>query len=191
MPAERATTASLSRWLMLLSVLVLTACSATPHTASARPPHASPAAASASASPAPATTSPPAPATPPAIAATHGPCPRTARLGGSSSSGFPEQQGVGVDATLWALFFGDEVVAGQEVKVVWRMTGSGSLSISATGPDAKILQPEWGPESHGSSNWDRPGEEWGTGWVFPSPGCWTINATRTNGSGYLVLRVGS
>ena len=169
-------------------MLALTACSATPHIAPVRPP----AVASASTSRAPATTSPPAPAATPAIAATHGPCPRTAQLGGSSSSGgFPEQQGVAVDATLWALFFGDKVVAGQEIKVVWRMTGSGSLSISATGPDAKIIQPKWGPESHGSSNWDRPGEEWGTGWVFPSAGCWTINATRTNGSGYLVLRVGS
>lgn len=78
----------------------------------------------------------------------------------------------------------------QEIKVVWRMTGSGDLSINATGPDGKVLKPEWGPESHGSSNWDRPGDEWGTGWVFPSAGCWTINATRTNGSGYLVLRVG-
>ncbi len=156
----RAKNASLSRWLTLLSVLVLTACSAAPHTASPPPPHASPAAAAASKSSAPAIASPPAPATTPAIAATHGPCPRTARLGRGSSSGFPEQQGVGVGATLWALFFGDEVVAGQEIKVVWRMTGSGGLSISATGPDAKIVQPEWGPESHGSSSWDRPG---GTG----------------------------
>ena len=113
MPGLRAKTATLSRWLTLLSVLALTACSATPHIAAARPP----ATASASTLPAPATISPPAPATTPAIAATHGPCPRTPQFGGSSS-GFPEQQGVAVDATLWALFFGDEVVAGQEIKVV-------------------------------------------------------------------------
>ena len=183
----RAKNASLSRWLTLVSVLVLTACSASPDTASPPAEHASPASTSSTPAIASATT----PTTTPTVAATHGPCPRSARLGGDSSSGFPEQQGVGVDATLWALFFGDEVVAGQEIKVVWRMTGRGDLSISATGPDAKVIQPKWGPESHGSSNWDRPGDEWGTGWVFPSAGCWTINATRTNGSGYLVLRVGS
>jgi hypothetical protein len=187
MPAMRVRTTRLGRWLTLLSVLVLTACSATSHTA--LPPRASPAAASAFTSSAPEITSPPSPVATPAISATHVPCPRTAKLVGGS--GFPERQGVGAGATLWALFFSDEVVAGQEVKVVWRMTGTGSLSINATGPDSTVIQPEWGPEPHGGSTWNRPGEEWGTGWVFPSAGCWTINATRTNGSGYLVVRVGS
>ena len=104
--------------------------------------------------------------------------------------GFPERQGVGDGATLWALFFSDAVIAGQEIKVVWRMTGRGGLSISATGPGGKVVMPEWGPESHTGSSWNRPGDEWGTGWVFPVAGCWTINATRTTATGYLVVRVG-
>src|SRR5215467_602940 len=117
MPAMQGQTARLGRWLTLLSVLVLTACSATSHTA--LPPPASPATASASSSSAGAIGSPPSPPATPAIVATHGPCPRTAKL--VASSGFPERQGIGAGATLWALFFSDELVAGQDVKVVWRM----------------------------------------------------------------------
>ncbi|MFE9202860.1 hypothetical protein [Micromonospora sp. NPDC007230] len=98
-------------------------------------------------------------------------------------------QGTGDGATLWAMLFSTALRTGTEIKVVWRMTGSGDFSISATGPDGKAVKPVWGPEPHGGSNWNRPGDEWGTGWVFPTPGCWTINATRTSGTGSLVLRV--
>jgi len=107
------------------------------------------------------------------------------------SDPLPERQGAGDGATLWALFFptGPEVTAGKEIKVVWRMTGSGDFTISAEGPDGAVLKPVWGPEPHGGSNWERPGDEWGTGWIFPTAGCWTVSAKRTSGSGYLVLRV--
>jgi hypothetical protein len=110
-------------------------------------------------------------------------------MGGSGA--LPERQGVGDGATLWALFFPTEPVlaAGKEIKVVWRMTGSGDLSIRATGPDGTVVKPVWGPEPHGGSTWNRPGEEWGTGWVFPAADCWTVSAKRASGSGYLVLRV--
>jgi hypothetical protein len=114
-------------------------------------------------------------------------------VGGSEvggSGGPRERQGGGDGATLWALFFTAEpVTAGKEIKVAWRMTGSGDLSISATGPDGTVVKPVWGPEAHGGSTWNRPGTEWGTGWIFPAGGCWTINAKRASGSGYLVLRV--
>jgi hypothetical protein len=103
----------------------------------------------------------------------------------------PERQGASDDATLWALFFPATPVlsAGQEIKVVWRMTGSGDFSIGATGPDGTTVKPTWGPEPHTGSSFHRPGDEWGTGWVFPAAGCWTVSAKRTSGSGYLVLRV--
>jgi hypothetical protein len=81
------------------------------------------------------------------------------------------------------------LTAGKELKVAWRMTGSGDFSISATGPDGTVVKSIWGPEQHSGSTWDRPGDEWGTGWVFPTAGCWTLNATRTSGAGSLVLRV--
>jgi hypothetical protein len=116
-------------------------------------------------------------------------CPATAQLDGSAA--LPERQGAGDGATLWALFFPTQPVltAGHGIKLVWRMTGSGDFSISATGPDGTIVKPVWGPEQHSDSTWHRPGEEWGTFWVFPTAGCWTVHATRTSGSGYLVLRV--
>ena len=93
-------------------------------------------------------------------------------------------EGVG-DRSLWALLFltndSSTMPAGRETKVVFRMTGSGELSIRAVGPTGQQLSPQWGPEGHGGSNWQRPGDEWGTGWVFPAPGCWTIRAARTDG----------
>ncbi|MEU8262478.1 hypothetical protein AB0C02_17830 [Micromonospora sp. NPDC048999] len=106
----------------------------------------------------------------------------------------PDLEGTGDGAELWALPFAKEqepvLVAGKELKVVWRMTGSGDFAISATGPDGKAVKPVWvEPHGNGGSNWNRPGDEWGTGWVFPTAGCWTINATRTSGTGSLVLRV--
>lgn len=111
-------------------------------------------------------------------------CPPTAQYTSS------DLEGAGDGATLWAMLFSMRPTAGDEIKVVWRMTGTGDLAISATGPDGKVVEPVWGPEQHSGSNWNRPGSEWGTGWVFPTPGCWTINATRTTGKGTLVLRVG-
>jgi hypothetical protein len=104
----------------------------------------------------------------------------------------PERRGVGSKATLSALLFagqGDQVKANQEIKIVWRMTGSGELAMTAEGPNGARVRPSWGPEAHGGSNYERPGEEWGVGWVFPTPGCWTIRATRSVGTGYLALRV--
>ena len=38
----------------------------------------------------------------------------------------------------------------------------------------------WGPEEHGGSNYDRPGREWGTGFVLDAIGCWQLTfATDT------------
>jgi hypothetical protein len=117
-------------------------------------------------------------------------CPTTAALL-EGSGALPERQGVGDGATLWALFFptGPSLTAGNEIKVVWRMTGSGDLSISASGPGGVVIKPRWGPEPHGGSSYERPGDEWGTGWVFPAAGCWTVNARRTVGSATLAIRV--
>lgn len=67
---------------------------------------------------------------------------------------------------------------GQEVKVAWGMTGSGRFRVVAYGPNGQRLLPTWGPERHSSGNWVHPGGEWGTGFVFPSAGCWRIHARR-------------
>ena len=99
---------------------------------------------------------------------------------------------MGAGVTLWALFFLKEkqLRAAVETKIVWRMTGTGPLTIGATGPHGVVVTPRWGPEAHGGSNWSRPGDEWGTGWVFPSAGCWTVRADRADGAtATLTLRV--
>jgi hypothetical protein len=102
-----------------------------------------------------------------------------------------EIQGAGDGVSLWALLFltGPRLVSGKETKIVWRMTGAGDLTIEATGPDGRTAEPRW-LETHGDSTWSRPGDEWGTGWVFPAAGCWTVRAVRDGGaSAVLTLRV--
>ncbi|TDD34189.1 hypothetical protein E1286_41130 [Nonomuraea terrae] len=105
--------------------------------------------------------------------------------------GFPEVRGTSRDAELWALLFVKEapLSRGQEVKIVWRMTGEGPLTIKATLPDGTTAKRTWGPEEHAGSTWERPGQEWGTGFVFPKRGCWKIELTRTQGKGHVWLAV--
>ena len=85
------------------------------------------------------------------------------------------------DATggeAWALPFGPVPVRmDTEWKLVWRMTGEGDFGVTAVDPDGG----EHGPVDvtrHEGSNFNRPGEEWGTVWRFPSGGCWTLEAER-------------
>lgn len=81
--------------------------------------------------------------------------------------------------TLWGLLFSDyPLPRASEVKIVWRMTGDGDLTLGASGPGGRHVRPVWGPEPHGGSSWDRPGAEWGSGFRFPVAGCWTVEAAR-------------
>ena len=80
--------------------------------------------------------------------------------------------------TLYGLLFTKyPISAGREVKIVWRTTGSGHVRFTATGPRGQHIAPAW-TTLHYGSNWDRPGEEWGTGFRFPVRGCWTVRVTR-------------
>lgn len=75
-------------------------------------------------------------------------------------------------------------VSAESVKVVWRMTGDGDLIVGITDPHGVAHSLAWGPEPHGLSNFDRPGQEWGTGIVFDSAGCWHVALNRSaSGSG--------
>ncbi|MET8990283.1 hypothetical protein ABZW49_32940 [Nonomuraea wenchangensis] len=109
----------------------------------------------------------------------------------SQGDGFPEVRGTGEGVELWGLLFGEVPVRrGVEVKIVWRMTGEGPLrKVEATLPDGARARLAWGPEEHGGSNWQRPGQEWGTGFVFPKRGCWKVELTRDRGKGHVWLRV--
>ncbi|MEO3892692.1 hypothetical protein [Nonomuraea sp. B5E05] len=123
--------------------------------------------------------------------------PGTGRSGGCKDAvapadgGFPEVQGTAQDAELWGLLFVKRtpIRHGDEIKIVWRMTGEGPLHVKATLPGGAAATLVWGPEEHGGSTWRRPGQEWGTGFVFPEPGCWKIELTRTRGSGHVWLAV--
>ena len=85
---------------------------------------------------------------------------------------------------------GGPLRAGEEVKIVVRMTGAGGLQVSAFGPDGSPAAIDWGPEPHTASNFTRPGSEWGFGVTFAEAGCWTIALSRAEaGSGYLQLEV--
>jgi hypothetical protein len=99
----------------------------------------------------------------------------------------------GVDSprgSFWALFFNPvPPSAGKEIKVVWRMTGSGLFKFRVSDTAGMLAPLAWGPESHLSSNWNHPGDEVGTGFNFPHPGCWDIHVARSDTSGDLWLAV--
>lgn len=84
---------------------------------------------------------------------------------------------------------GDEVHHGKSSKFVLRVTGAGDVKVIAKGPGGQIAHPDWGPEAHASSNFDRPGDEWGVGFTFPSVGCWTVAATRQGRSAHFGIGV--
>jgi hypothetical protein len=99
-------------------------------------------------------------------------------------------QGTGHQATLWGLlFFTGSPRTSTQAKIVWRMTGTGPFDVVALGPAGRRLNPVWGPEAHGSSSWNRPGQEWGTGFTFSVPGCWDLHAARTGSSADVWLEV--
>lgn len=63
-------------------------------------------------------------------------------------------------------------------KMVVRMTGAGELRAHLTSPDGSTRPLDWGPERHGGSTFQRPGEEWGVGFSFDLPGCWELDLER-------------
>ena len=93
--------------------------------------------------------------------------------------GLTEIQGSGSES-LFGLVFAPYPLRGtsETVKIVWRMTGSGPLSLWAVSPTGDRVAPEWGPEPHNGSSWNKPGDEWGSGFRFGSQGCWTVHAKR-------------
>ncbi len=96
-----------------------------------------------------------------------------------SATGFPETGRDTSRGSIWALFFTPvPPTAGKEIKVVWRMTGPGDFSFRVSNADGKTVPLAWGPVGHGSSGWNRPGNEVGTGFNFPHAGCWQIHVDK-------------
>jgi hypothetical protein len=100
---------------------------------------------------------------------------------GSEVQGTPEHRDD--TTTLYGLFMSQDAVpvrAGADIKVVWRMPGEGDLRVSLVAPNSTKSDLAWGPEEHSTSNYLRPGREWGTGFNLGAPGCWELKlATDT------------
>ncbi|WP_446216850.1 hypothetical protein [Micromonospora sp. IBHARD004] len=114
-------------------------------------------------------------------------CPPDNRYG----SGLAEVEGT--PGVFWALLFiaGGELRAGERTKVAFRMTGAGDLTLHAEGPEGATTEPMEVIGHSGGSTWQRPGDEWGSQWTFPTAGCWTIRADRTDGTrGAVTLHAG-
>jgi hypothetical protein len=108
------------------------------------------------------------------------------------SSFLPQVEGTGHGATLWGLLMFPHPLparVGDQEKVVWRMTGTGLLSLEAIAPDGTRQRLAWGPAAHQGSNWDKPGDEWGAGYVFTAPGCWDLRAIRDDATADVWIRV--
>ena len=119
-------------------------------------------------------------------------CQPTSPIDYSFSLSIPEVQGTATNAELWGLIMstsGVPPLANTEVKIVWRMTGSGDFTIVALGPHGRKVPPSQGPTAHLGSNWNRPGDEWGTVFTFPVAGCWDLHATRDIAFGDVYLKV--
>lgn len=74
-------------------------------------------------------------------------------------------------------------------KVVWRVSGTGEPIVTLTSPSGEESTLAWGPEFHASSNYVRPGDEYGSGLILDEPGCWNIDFSRDAGSANVQLEV--
>ena len=105
-----------------------------------------------------------------------------------------EIRGASNNAQMWGLVLGPGHIpprAGDELKIVWRMPGTGPLRIAFTAPDGHQQPLVFGPEAHSASSYHRPGDEWGTGFRFVMQGCWHIHLARDDTSGDVWLHVGA
>jgi hypothetical protein len=115
-----------------------------------------------------------------------------------TSSGLIEVFGTSAGTQLWALPFAtlgnaeaatlSGVVGSGDTKIVFKMSSGVPRIFYAVAPDGRRVFPVW-MEAHGSSNWNRPGAEWGAGFVFDRTGCWRIHAGAALRSGDIWLSI--
>jgi hypothetical protein len=82
-------------------------------------------------------------------------------------------------------------VIGTEKKIVFRMTSGIPTNIYAVAPRGTRVPLFWGPSPHRNSDWQRPGYEWGAGFIFTEPGCWRIHAGSAPAQGDIWLLIRS
>ena len=100
-----------------------------------------------------------------------------------------EFRGTSNNAQLSGLIFATktEMRVGDDIKLVIRMTGSGSLTITATAPDGTSTTLD--STAHTGSTFDRPGDEWDTSITYAQAGCWQIHLARTDSSADVYFQV--
>jgi hypothetical protein len=99
----------------------------------------------------------------------------------SLARGVPETRGTTEGAVkLYGLLFSRLPLRTNEEchKIVWRMTGTGPFVATVLSPFGQARPLAQGPDHHDGSTYDRPGDEWGVGYRFPTPGCWHLHFQR-------------
>lgn len=98
------------------------------------------------------------------------------------TSGYPEIEFPASEGTLWALLEapGGELHAGTPAHILWKMTnGRGDIRLTAIHESGVRTGPSYGPVSREyRSKWEHEGQEWGSEFDFPLPGCWRIVVSR-------------
>jgi hypothetical protein len=80
--------------------------------------------------------------------------------------------------------------SGDELKIVWHITGRGPLSIQYFDPSGAERPLRFGPTEHLETNFAGPGDDWGAGFKFDAKGCWHVRLTRsgTSADAWLAVR---
>lgn len=79
-------------------------------------------------------------------------------------------------------------LVGKQMKIVFKFADRPD-AFYAIAPNGTRTLPDWGPDYHGSSNWNRAGVEWGAGFTFSTAGCWQIHAAAGAKTGEIWLEV--
>lgn len=108
-----------------------------------------------------------------------------------AGGGLPEIRGTIVSGSPFGLVFADSAVfrVGEDVKIVWRMTGVGDLQTTLESPTGALTPLLEGPTPHGGSSYHPPGDEWGTFLRFPESGCWHMTFHRSTLTGDVWVQV--
>ena len=105
--------------------------------------------------------------------------------------GLAEVKATSSNIEVWGLLWQiPPLTVDKETKMVWRVTGTGDFDIRAFQGNTQA-ELTWGPVLHESSDFERPGDEWGTAFTFPAPGCWEIEVSRGTDTAHVWVQVAS
>jgi hypothetical protein len=110
------------------------------------------------------------------------------------AGGMPQMTGVATGGTMIVLPpTATSVDGGAPTKFVFRLSGHGPIQLWAVGPGGRRITPrdvrDHGAFSFNPSSTSSVFEEWGSGWAFPTAGCWDIHAARDDVSGDVLMSV--